>query len=594
MDGDPPAHPNSTTPPQTPHDRLDSWKDIAAYLKRSVPTVQRWERDEALPVHRHQHRKQGSVYAYRPELDAWWRERRARLDTGNRPEEPAPASVEPAVQTRRRRWAAIAALAGILVVVIAVAAVLWLRRWPAASGGRIMVAILPFQNLGGGPSLEYITDGLTEELITELATVNPDQLGIIARTSAMAYKNTEKTVRDIGGELSVQYIVEGSVRFADGQSRITTQLIRVSDQSHLWAHTYDGKSDEGLKAEQDIARAVAAEVNARLTSGQPRVSRQAAVDPEAYRLYMQGRQLWNKRSQVDLEGSIDLYEQALKRDPQFARAYAGLADSWNMLGYFGFRPLGIVIPKSQQAARKALELDENQAAAHAALGYVNAMWLWEWRDAESRFQRALQLEPNYVPAHHYYALFLAAAGRLADARREIDIALRLDPLAPAVNTGAAYILYFDRQYDRSIDHCQRAIAQDATNAVAYALQGWDLVQMKRYGEGISSLQHAVELAPDNGLYVATLARAFTLAGDRDRAEQAVTRLDDISKRKWVGASMRAIIDTARGDRDAAFKWLDAAIRQEDGFLLWTKVTPEFDPLRSDARFAAFLERLKLP
>jgi TolB-like protein/Flp pilus assembly protein TadD len=604
MEGVPPSQPATTIPVHDPHNRLDSWKDIAAYLKRSVPTVQRWEKEEALPVHRHHHRKQGSVYAYPAEVDTWWRERHTRLETPPRADEAAPrvddaaprVDEEPAVQTRPAGWRkGLVIGVAVAVLALAVGASYVVRRARTVQPQeRVMLAVLPFQNLGGGASLDYVCDGLTEELITELATINPDLLGVIARTSAMTYRSGDKTIRDIGKELSVEYVVEGSVRFAAGKSRITAQLIRVSDQSHLWARTYEGNPEDFFKLEQDIAHAVAGEVDIRVSGRPARARTQPSADPEAYRLYLQGRQHWNKRSQAGLERSIELFEESLKHDPRNARAYAGLADAFNMLGYFGYRPLGLVVPKAQDAARRALDLDDQLSAAHAALGYINLMWLWDWREAERRFQRAIQLEANYVPAHHYYALFLAAAGRLPEARREIAIAQRLDPLAPAVNTGSAYVLFFDRQYERSVEHCQRVLDQDPTNAIAHAVRGWNLVQLGRHAEGIASLERALEFAPGNSLYVATLARAFTLAGDTARAARILDDLEELSKHKWVGGSMRSIVYAARGDRDAAFKWLDDALKQEDGFLLWAKVTPEFDSLREDARFNAVLDRLKLP
>jgi tetratricopeptide (TPR) repeat protein len=371
-------------------------------------------------------------------------------------------------------------------------------------------------------------------------------------------------------------------------------LIRVNDQSHVWAHTYDGKIDNLLDVEQEISRAVADEVNVRLSAVRQKATARASSDPEAYRLYLEGRQLWYRRSQTELEKSVDLLDQATKRDPKFAAAFAAMADSYNQLGYLGFRPLGLTIPKAQSAAEQALTLDPQSADAHAALGFINAMWLWEWKEAESHYQRAMELDPGYVPAHHYYALFLASVGKLKEANEQMAIALKLDPLAPAVNSGAAYVFYFDRQYDNSIEYCQRALQRDPQYAIAHALLGWDYTQSKRFPEAIAELKRALELSPENPLYMATLGRAYILDGQGAEADRILQRLDDLSKQKWVGGSAKAIVYAAKGDRDKAILWLNAAAKQEDGLMLWVKVTPEFDSLRGDPRFKQLVEKIGLP
>lgn len=581
--------------PSSKEDRLDSWKDIAAYLKRSVPTVQRWEKEEGLPVHRHLHKKQGSVYAYARELEDWRQNRKAIVEQS---EEASASPTEPSVAvatapTKHRRSLSII-LAIVAIVAVGIFLLLRSRSQANRPANRVMIAVLPFQNLGGGAQLEYVCDGFTEELITEMAALDPQRLGIIARTSAMVYKTGGISVRDIGRELGVEYVVEGSVLFVPDKSRITVQLIRVSDQSHVWAHTYDGKIDNLLDVEQEISRTVAEEVNVHVSLVRQRSSARVPSDPEAYRLYIEGRELWHRRTQQDLERSVELFEEAVKRDPKYARAYAAIADSYNQLGYLGFRPIGVTIPKAQQAAQHALELDPQLADAHAALGFLNAMWTWEWKQAEFQYQRALELDPNYVPAHHYYALFLASAGRLKEAEEQMAIAQKLDPLEPSVNSGSAYVLYFDRQYDKSIEFCQRALKQDPNYAIAHALLGWNYVQLKRTPEGINELNRALESAPENTLYLATLGRAYVLSQQNTEAQHLVQQLDELSKHKWVGASTQAIIYAARGDRDSAISWLNVAAKQEDGFLLWLKVTPEFDPLRDDPRFKQLVQQVGLP
>jgi TolB-like protein/Tfp pilus assembly protein PilF len=548
--------------------------------------VQRWEKDEGLPVHRHLHKKQGSVYAYRHELDDWFEKRRATVDLPDEAPDQPSAHASPIFI-----WAVLFAT----VILAGIAAFLMRERLRTpASSTRVMIAVLPFQNLGGGPNQEYVCDGLTEELITELAALDPKQLGIIARTSAMVYKSGGVSVRDIGKQLGVEYVVEGSVLFAPEKSRITVQLIRIADQSHVWAHTYDSQIGNLLEVEQEISRAVAKEVNVRVFAVDKRPSARASADPEAYRLYMEGRRHWYRRSRPDLEKSIALYEEAIGHDPKFAAAYSGLADSYNQLGYLGFRPLGITIPKAQNAAQSALAIDQQSAGAHAALGFINAMWLWEWKEAESHYQRAIELDPAYVPAHHYYALFLASAGRLNAAKEQIARALELDPLSASVNSAAAYVMYFDHQYERAEAYCRRALQSDPQYAIAHALLGWNQIQQKKFHEGIGELQRALELSPENPLYLATLGRTYFLNGRPAEGDRILKQLDELSAQRWVGASSKAIVYAAKGDNDSAIHFLEVARKQEDGFMLWLKVTPEFDSLRNDLRFQKLLLEIGLP
>lgn len=578
-------------------DRLTSWKEIAAYLKRDVRTVHRWEKDQGLPVRRHLHQKAASVYAYRSELDTWWKGR-GQQESGSVPADvdatatgPSRLAVDPQA-SRRPLWQPV-------VLVLALIGVAVLLLWPThrtriGESRRVMVAVLPFQNIGGGAPRDYFCDGLNEELITELAILDPTRMGVIARSSAMVYKEGGKSVHQIGQELGVDYVIEGSVRFDPEKSRITTQLIRVSDQSHLWAETYDTSIENALGTEQQVSHAVAAAVGVRLGTASPKSLTQATTDTEAYHLYLQGRDLFYRRDRADLEQSLTLFDQALERDPSFARAYAATADSYNQLGYLGFRPLGVTIPKAQDAARRALDIDPDLADAHAALGFINAMWLWDWKEAETRYQRALQLDPAYTPARHYYALFLASAGRMPEAKQRIAEAEKIDPFSVPVAAGAAYVYYFDRDYQRSIDYCRRALNRDPDYAIAHAMLGWNLAQLKRYPESIASLKRALELSPENPLYLATLGRVYVLSGSETEAQSILQRLDSLGRQKWVGGSARAIVYAARTDRENALHWLNVAVQQEDGFLLWLKVTPEFDTLRGDPGFQQLVQKIGLP
>jgi tetratricopeptide (TPR) repeat protein len=271
-----------------------------------------------------------------------------------------------------------------------------------------------------------------------------------------------------------------------------------------------------------------------------------------------------------------------------------MADSYNQIGYLGFRPLGLTIPKAQDAARYALELDPESVEAHSALGFINAMWLWDWKEAEGHYRRALELDPNDAAAHHYYALFLASANRLPEANHQMAIAQQLDPLEPSVNSGSAYVLYFQRDYEKSIAFCEDALKADSGFAIAHELLGWNNLQLKRYPEAIAELKRAQELAPGSTLYLAELGRAYFIAGNDAEARKVLDQLDELSKSSWVGGSAQAMIYAARGDRDKAIEWLNIAVKQEDGFLLWLKVSPEFDSLRDDPSFTQLVAQIGLP
>ena len=341
-------------------ERLDSWKEIAAYLKREVRTAQRWEKNEGLPVHRHQHEKLGTVYAYKSEIDAWWRERRVRLE--EQPEAVEPADTEEVqVETEELPKPSVTPqwrLAAIVVVslLVAAAVVAYLIRKPPPpprDRGKLMLAVLPFANLSGDQSQEPIADGLTEEMITELGRLQPERLGVIARTTAMQYKSTPKSAEEIGQELGVQYILEGSVRRAENQIRINAKLIQVSDQSPIWVETYNRELREILKVEAEVAVAIANQIQVKLT---PSPITPRPVNPEAHEAYLKGRFYWYKR---DLPSCINYYNQAIALDPNYALAYAGLASAYVLLGSAptAVMPPREARPKAKEAATKALQLD---------------------------------------------------------------------------------------------------------------------------------------------------------------------------------------------------------------------------------------------
>ncbi|MEO7144776.1 MAG: winged helix-turn-helix domain-containing protein, partial [Bryobacteraceae bacterium] len=326
-----------------------------------------------------------------------------------------------------RPFALIVALA--LLIVASTAWWSWRARQPAAAG-RTMLAVLPFANLTGDPGQRSFADGMTEEIITDLGRLDPPHLGVIARTSVMRYADTTISVKEIGRDLGVAFIVEGSVRREPEKVRITAQLIRVHDQSHIWAQSYDRESGATLALESDVAAAITREVNGQVSPDRRSpLLRARARDPEAYALYFQGRELWNRRTEESMRQALDRFEAAIARDPQYAAAFAGLADTYTALGYGNYLSPSEAFSKGRKAAERALELDPDAPEPHASLGYVNMYFDWNFPAAEAEFRKSVELNPSLALAHDWYAILLLAMGRGSEAQAELDRAVRLDPFS---------------------------------------------------------------------------------------------------------------------------------------------------------------------
>lgn len=484
---------------------------------------------------------------------------------------------------------AIALISGGVLAILVTAAgfVYWARSQAKGTGApRLMLAVLPVQNLTGDPGREYISDGLTEEMIAQLGNLNPPQLGVIARTSSMAYKKTDRTVEQIGRELGVDYVLEASLREAGDRMRVTAQLIRVGDQTHLWAHDYDGAIHEVIGLQDEVALAVARQIHLQLTAlAGERMARNQRTVPAAQDAYLKGRFYWNTRSKEGLWKSVEYFQQAIKVDPMNAEAYAGLADAYNMLVFYGYFRGAAGVLNAKAAADSALERDDSLAEGHAALAYVNFMWLWDWPAAEREFRRATELGPNYAPAHHWYALYLAAMGRQREAIEEISLARRLDPLSPNVKTAVGYVYYFARQYDQSIKECQEVLRQAPDFMVAHAVLGLAYEGKGNYANAITELQRAIELSGDRtSAYLGWLGHAYALSGRRADAEKILNELDDLARHGFLGSSHRAVIYAGLGEQDKALQFLHDARDQDDAALIWLRVDPHYDPLRANAGF----------
>lgn len=498
-----------------------------------------------------------------------------------------------------RNWA-LPGLAAILIV-IAVVYFQWSRSRirPQPPSERIMLAVLPFQNLTGDPGQEYFSDGLTEEMIAQLGRLDPDHLGVIARTSVMHYKNTQEPVHQIGEELEVQYVLEGSVRRDSDKVRITAQLIQVKDQTHLWSRQYDRELSHLLTLQGEIAQEISDAIQVALGAHKvgdaaPPPAPIAPKSYEAYDLYLQGRYFWNKRTAQGLQQAVYYFQQAIAKDPGYARAYAGLADSYALMSAYNVSPPCEIIPQARTAALKALELDEKLAEAHASLALVAQNYDWDWQTAEKEYRRAIELDPNYATGHHWYAEHLALRGRFDEAFVEIERARQLDPLSLIIQADNGAILFFSRQYDRSIEQFRAVLELEPKFPRAHMID-FAYVQDGRFADALADIEawRRVEDASYSHWTWATQAYVYGRAGQPVQAHRALEKLESISRRQRIDLFAFVVASVGIGDKDQAFAWLEKSVADHSPGLTAIKVDPIYDPLRSDPRFQELVRRVGL-
>ena len=579
--------------------RLDSWKEIAAYLSRDVTTVQRWEKREGMPVYRHLHDKRGSVYALAPELDTWIRSRKARLGEEDEetvePETPVVPRVAEPVQRRRARsvlrWALPVGLA--VVVLLVIAQNIYRGHTRNAASPRIKsLAVLPLKNLSGDSTQEYLADGMTEALIGRLSEIH--DLGVISRTSVIRFKNAQLSVPEIARTLGVDAIVEGSVMREGNRIRVTARLIRGATDEQFWSETYDREIQGALTLQSELAQSIAEKVKVTVTGKEyVRLTAARATAPEVYESYLKGRFAYNKgNSRTDFEESIGDFEDAIKRDPTFAPAYLGLAETYSELGtVFVGAPPEETRPKVLRAARKALELDPDIAEAHVLLANI-LQKQWQWADAEAEYKRALELNPNEADAHSGFALWLLCEGRMDEAVAWVKHGRELDPLAVSGDS-VAWILFQSRRYDESIRELRSSLAVQPDDANILSILGFTLVANNQPAEAIPVLEKAVFISNGSPAATGVLIRAYAHAG---RRRDALRLLAELNRRKTTGYVPAAAFVNAYlglGENDQAFAWLEQAFKEQSNILQFVKVHPYFDPLRTDPRFANLLHRLGL-
>ncbi len=457
---------------------------------------------------------------------------------------------------------------------------------------RVMLVVLPFENFTAGERYDYFSDGLTEEMITELARLSPERLGVIARTSAMQFKSTAKGAAQIGSELGVSHVLEGSVRRAGERVRITAQLIRVSDESHLWAESYERGLHDVLEVQAEVSRAVAREIQIKLTPHEKErldPDKTRTVNPQAHELYLRGRHFWNRRTEDGIRKSIECFEGALRHDPSLAVAYDGISDAHTMLACRGMTPAVESFHKAKAAARQAVRMEPELGEGYATLAHVR-LHDWDWVGLENEFQRAVQLDRGYAIAHYWYAEYLMAMGRTEEALGRVRHSWELDPLNSVINASVGMIHYLAHDYDGALIALRRGLEIDPTHYVSHLRVGLVCLQKELAHEAVDAMRQAVRHSGGSTEALAGLAQAHAVAGDTPAMEKIVKELGD-SGRRYVSPYNVARVYGAIGDRQRALDWLERAYQEHNPDLIELTREPSFASLRADVKFGELVERI---
>lgn len=574
--------------------RLESWKEIAAYLNRDVTTVQRWEKREGMPVHRHLHDQRGSVYAVPGELDAWRRTRGPRTGEPSKLDAGLPNSEEigPAkTASGFRLWTVLALSASIVALAALYVA---FRHRPASQPPAPIhsLAVLPLRNLSGDPSQDYLADGFTEALIDRLAGIR--DLRVTSHTSVMRFKNPQLSVPEIAKILGVDAVVEGSVIRDGTHIRVTAQLIRAATDEHFWSETYDRELRDSLTLESELAQAIAEKVEVTVTGQEhQRLVAARQVAPEVYESYLKGKfVLEQEHGKAGIEESIGDFNAAIQQDPTFALAFLGLAQAYTDLGtVFGGTSPAETRPRVIAAAQRALALDPELSEAHSLLANV-LQEEWDWAGAEAEYKRALELAPNDAGAYAGYALWLSCEGRTDEAVTWIRRGRELDPTA-VTGGSVSWILFQAHHYDEAIREARSALAVQPDDARTLLTLGFALNANRQPGEAVVVLEKALALSKGSPAVEGVLIRAYALAGRRSNAEKL---LGDLKQRRSAGyvpsgAFVNAYLGL--GDDEQAFAALGQAVQEKSNILQFVKTHPYFDPIRNDPRFRALVHRVGL-
>jgi len=612
-----------------PDKKLVSWKEIAAYLGREVRTVQRWENTEGLPVHRHEHLKKSTVYAYASELDEWFRKRQPKddpeADAAFVPEPDAnevnsqlaaddPANALAANQRidgtagpiddetpnrlmRLGSWLGVAAIGAALLCLVTFG---FYQRFHAGAAKQenIRLVVLPFVNLSGDPHQNYLSAGLTDVITTQLGRLDPQHIRVIAPTSASVMSG--KPIGEIRQTLNVQYVLEGSVQRVRNQIRIDVRLIQASDEAQAGSDSFTRDLSDFLQVESDVSEVVARKMVATLPGASPTDAALAAkhlgnVSAEAASkssdAYLKGEVLWTRRG--DLKKSIALFEEAIQVNPYNAQAYAGLANATAIIGQVpndGMPPQEAK-PRAREAAQHALDLDPRLAEAHAVVGNVAMSYDWDFATAEKELKTAIEMNPNYPFAHEWYAHLLIVEGRYDEALAASRHLLELEPATPLFHAVRVETLYYARKYNQAIEEAQGLVKDNPSFALAYYWLGCAYREKKMYPEAIATFERARKLTADLPFMVMAYGHAQALAGNAVEARKALSLLTQMQQSRPVPDIYLAAIHVGLGEKDEAFRLLNNSYQKRVDRLIYLRVEPMADPLRSDPRFAQFLTRI---
>jgi len=616
--------------PPLPGKKLDSWGEIAAYLGREVRTVQRWERTEGLPVRRHEHQKKSTVYAYAGELDAWIKKRQPKDDPeadrafqpdtekGNE-EEPAPAAVPappsapalaavpesspessqaptattefPATHPAKRLFTLV--VASVLVVSLAAYVTYRLLTPSASATGKVRLVVLPLSNLSGDPTKDFLSRGMTDVITTQLGQLDPEHLGVIAPSSAAAMAG--HPIREIRQRLNVQYIVDGSVQPIGDRVQVNIRLVQASDETQVGSKTFTRPFSNVLELESEVAETVAHMMIATLPVAVPAGAAPAAVSADAARraneAFLKAETLWTSRS--NLKSSIELFEQATRDNPYNAQAFAGLAGATALYGQVpndGLSPAE-ARSKARAAAQRALQLGPRLAEPHAVLGNVAMSYDWDFANAETEFKSAIQLNPNSPSAHEWYAHLLMVQGRFDEALEQSRQVLDIEPATPLFHSVRAEILYYSRKYDEAIEEADGVLKSHPDFVLAYYWQGSAYREKGMYAQAIETFSHARKLTGDLPFMIMAYGHAQALAGNATEARAALNTLAQLQHSHFVPDIYLAAIEVGLGEKDKAFEYLDTAYQKGSDRLVYLKIEPMADPIRSDPRFQALMAKL---
>jgi TolB-like protein/Tfp pilus assembly protein PilF len=609
--------------------RLDSWKEIASFFGRAERTVKRWETERGLPVHRVPGGGRSAVFAYSNELVDWLKGRRHELDGEDAasgevedrktdfgaagtvaptpiPQRPVPVVVKSWPPSRLAAWLVPFLLAAVLVTYFTIGHngprfKALASRQPSNSSshdlylGPDSVAVLPFSNERGDASTDYLSDGITESLIGNLAHV--PQLKVRSRDSVFRFKGKDAEVQTVGSHLGVSVVVSGRVLLRGGTIEISTELTDVRDNTELWGHRYTGKSANLISMQQQMAGDIAEELRSTLSPAEKRrVTNQGTRDAKAYALYLKGRYAWNKRTRAALEMAISDFNQAIAEDPEYALAYSGLADAYSVLPFFGANP-SEELAKSNAAARRTLELDPTLAHPRAVLGSNEMGYDWDFAGGEAEFKKAIELDPNDATAHQWYAESIGTlGGREQEALAEINRAHQLDPLSPIIRRVIGSIRVSARQYDEAISVCKDLENENPTFATAHDCLAYAYWGKHMYPQVIAEWKLYGKLTgdPEDSEFAAALEQGFRSAGWKGALTQAIATMQHRRRTSYYSPLMIARFYADLGDKEQAFQWLDTAYKEHDWLLMGLNTQFQLDPVRSDPRFVELASKVGLP